>query len=299
MSQLFVETSLVKWRRDGERPEEGPEAQMELHRFESRVTSSAPDVHMPTILCLHGMTECGLVFSNWTSCIPNVRILALNRPGYGRSSEPPTDAPYGFKQFASDVHQVLLGCGIEKVDAVVGHSSGGPNALALAHYLGPDVVNRCILVASDVEYASDAAKGLKDPLADNLDAFLKSPINPDASAEQLGFVTSREKVLLEKSAYRDSVRYNQGKISGVRHDYQIERTAWDFDVSSLKMEGRVCVVIGDQDPFISIDHAKYFQKVLGPQVPVIVKPGYGHFDIVLDDEAAYSILQLAIHGWGK
>lgn len=71
-----------------------------------------------------------------------VRLLSVDKPGYGGSS---VDPQRSLLRFSRDVEAVLDHLGLDRV-AVVGESGGGPHALTLAHDL-PDRVSLAVPVA--------------------------------------------------------------------------------------------------------------------------------------------------------
>lgn len=69
-----------------------------------------------------------------------VRVIAVDRPGYGLSEPMPGGEPFTASSAASDIAEVLEARGVERVGAA-GWSAGGRVALALAA-LRPDLVDR-------------------------------------------------------------------------------------------------------------------------------------------------------------
>eukprot|EP00434_Breviolum_minutum_P029032 symbB.v1.2.025680.t1/scaffold2496.1/size77716/6 len=100
------------------------------------------------VFAFHGM---GSAHSTWTSehSEPGIRLIAIDRPGYGLSCPPP--AGYSYTQFVSDLEQLANSLGLEHF-CVMGHSSGGPYALAAAALL-PKRVLACAAVCSDPPYS--------------------------------------------------------------------------------------------------------------------------------------------------
>lgn len=79
---------------------------------------------------------------------PGIRLIAVDRPGYGSSSPPP--AGYSYRQFVSDLTETADQLGLQRF-CVAGHSSGGPYALAAAALL-PQRVVACAAISSDPPY---------------------------------------------------------------------------------------------------------------------------------------------------
>ncbi len=71
-----------------------------------------------------------------------VRLIAPDRPGYGHSTYNPRRT---YESWADDVAQLADHVGIDRF-AVIGHSSGGPNAAGCARFLGDRLVG-CAIVS--------------------------------------------------------------------------------------------------------------------------------------------------------
>lgn len=251
------------------------------------VTFATPTPTPSYVLLLHGMTESSTIFRSKRSA--RHHLVCLDRPGYGLSSPPPSES-YAYRDFAEDVSELLAGVGIARLEAVLGHSSGGPCALAVATYLGPSKVNKCVLVASDVEYCLGL---VPDPLPHPV-------LDVDADCEDVaagfGFTTARERAMLDLADYRDSVRRNGGGgNAGAIHDHLCERRPWGFafprDLDQF--EARLVVAYGELDPYITRAHAEVFQRLGGGNSPVCF-PGCGHFDILLDPASFDRVLNLIV-----
>ena len=100
------------------------------------------------VLAFHGMATDHTSW-NQNKPEPGIRLIAIDRPGYGLSSPPP--AGYSYFQFVSDLGEVADGLGLERF-CVAGHSSGGPYALAATALL-PKRVVACAAVSSDPPYS--------------------------------------------------------------------------------------------------------------------------------------------------
>jgi pimeloyl-ACP methyl ester carboxylesterase len=71
----------------------------------------------------------------------NVRLIAVDRPGYRLSTFDPTRS---YASFAHDVGELADHLGLDRF-AVIGHSSGGPNAAACARFLGDRLLGAAIV----------------------------------------------------------------------------------------------------------------------------------------------------------
>jgi pimeloyl-ACP methyl ester carboxylesterase len=87
-----------------------------------------------------------------TTADAGVRLITLDRPGYGRS-EPLTGRQ--ILDWPADVEYLTTALGVHEFD-VAGHSSGGPYALACAYSL-PQRVRRVALISCMAPYAEPSA----------------------------------------------------------------------------------------------------------------------------------------------
>ncbi len=94
------------------------------------------------LLAVHGITASLAGFSLLAAALPEVRLVAPDLRGRGRSNALP--GPYGLDRHAADLEQVLDGLGLDRV-AVVGHSMGAFVGVRLAGRL-PARVSSLVLV---------------------------------------------------------------------------------------------------------------------------------------------------------
>lgn len=108
-----------------------------------RVGVWGPDApSTPTILAVHGVTASHQAWGLVAEALPDVRILAPDLRGRGRSNQLP--GPYGMPVHADDLSQVLNHFELGPVP-VVGHSMGAFVSLVLANR-HPDQVKSLLLV---------------------------------------------------------------------------------------------------------------------------------------------------------
>ena len=96
----------------------------------------------PTVVAVHGITSSHVAWAELARALPDVRIVAPDLRGRGRSRDLP--GPYGMPTHADDVAAVLAHLGLARVVAV-GHSMGGFVSVVLAHR-HPDLVTSLVLV---------------------------------------------------------------------------------------------------------------------------------------------------------
>ncbi|NUW38606.1 alpha/beta fold hydrolase [Nonomuraea rhodomycinica] len=98
-----------------------------------------------TVLVLHGgHMRAGLALGEEVYADAGFRVLALSRPGYGRTPLTTGTTPAGFADAAAELCRTL---GIERLAAVVGISAGGRTALTMAAR-HPSLVERVILLSA-------------------------------------------------------------------------------------------------------------------------------------------------------
>ncbi|MCB5281535.1 alpha/beta hydrolase [Arthrobacter sp. AL08] len=100
------------------------------------------DAAAPTILAVHGVTASHKAWLALSRALPDVRIIAPDLRGRGRSNGLP--APYGMPSHAGDLAAVLTALSTGPV-VVVGHSMGGFAAVVMAN-LFPALVRSLVLV---------------------------------------------------------------------------------------------------------------------------------------------------------
>lgn len=109
----------------------------------------------PVVIHLHGAPgsrfEQHLVFPEEVLDRFGIRVVSVDRPGYGNSDPLPASRP----ERAQDVLAVADALEIERF-AVLGVSSGGTNALTLAA-VAPDRVDRVVLLSAQMPYDDDEA----------------------------------------------------------------------------------------------------------------------------------------------
>jgi pimeloyl-ACP methyl ester carboxylesterase len=221
-------------------------------------------------------------------------LLAVDRPGYGRSDPVPTGRWGTVASAADDIAAVLDNIGVEQV-GVVGWSAGGRVALALAARR-PDVVDRVAVIATP---APDEAVPWIDPRQrEQLDHLRELP--PEMAHEELarslaGLIPSDpfsdEALWLlaaegtsDKAALRSpGVRNRLGEMlraafaqgaAGLAADivgYCLQ--PWGFEPEAV--EAQTLLLYGSRDPVAGPAHARWWQERL-PNARLEVAPDAGH-----------------------
>ena len=112
---------------------------------------------LPHVFVFHAMFLSGNSFI-MTEPPRDCVLVCVNRPGYFGSDLPPGN-DYSFEDFAADIKELADHLGLESF-LVIGHSSGGPCALACAAYM-PNRVKAVGILAGDPEYAHESVPDKK------------------------------------------------------------------------------------------------------------------------------------------
>ena len=128
-----------------------------------------------TVIAVHGITASHLAWAVVAEAIPEVRLIAPDLRGRGRSAGLPM--PYGMARHAADLEAVIealdLPCAI-----LVGHSMGGFVAVVTAH-LYPDRFSEVLLI--------DGGLPLPIPAGISKDDLLETVLGPAAARLSMTF----------------------------------------------------------------------------------------------------------------
>ena len=156
------------------------------------------------------------------------RVYALDRPGYGDSC---FKADRDYASMASDVKQWMQAQSIDTI-AVLGYSSGGPNALAIAAGLG-DSVACCGLFSTDGPYKE---MGL-NPRMFNCEALTYEESVKIATKNEADLRASYEKAKPErKDLLLGDIDHatKQGVDKGPSQDSVLESADWGIDLGAVR-----------------------------------------------------------------
>jgi alpha/beta hydrolase fold len=182
-------------------------------------------------------------------------VVSVDRPGYSGSSSVNV-RKYSYEDFADDIKQLADHLDIEKF-SVVGHSSGGPNALACAYYM-PDRVTSVAILAGDPEY-----NGQNTP----------HPIPSPGPVFEFCMGT-----LLPVLMWPVTPFY---KVSnGLQNDFKLERRPYPFRTEDVQ-QPTMCV-LGQDDTLLKRDVAIWVHNRL-PNSTLQELPGHGHMDLIKTD----------------
>jgi pimeloyl-ACP methyl ester carboxylesterase len=227
----------------------------------------------------------------------NVRLLSVDRPGYGGSHPVAAGAWATVASAADDLAVVLDGLHGERV-GVVGWSAGGRVALALAARR-PDLVDRVVVLATPAPDAEvpwiereqrDALERLRSLAPEQAHAELgrrlasivpEDPHSPEAlwllgagSADEAALradgVRGRLGEML-RAAFAQGVRGLAADIAG----YCLQ--PWGFEPEAVK--AKTLLLYGSRDPIADPRHGRWWQSRL-PDARLEVAPEAGHLLLV-------------------
>jgi pimeloyl-ACP methyl ester carboxylesterase len=226
-----------------------------------------------------------------------VRMIGLDRPGYGRSDPVGAGGWATVGAAADDAAAVLDGLGTRPV-GVAGWSAGGRVALALATRR-PDLVDRVVVFATPApddevpwipaEYraALEALRGLPPErvhaaLGQQLAAQVPADPYAAEALDTLGRSAADAAVLAAAGARQRlgdmmAAAYAQG-AAGVAADiagYCLQ--PWGFEPAEVK--ARTLLLYGGQDPVAGHRHARWWQTHL-PRARIEMSPDAGHLLVI-------------------
>jgi pimeloyl-ACP methyl ester carboxylesterase len=227
----------------------------------------------------------------------NVRLLSVDRPGYGGSHPVAAGQWATVAAAADDLAAVLEGLQVERI-AVAGWSAGGRVALALAARR-PDLVDRVVVFATPAPDAEvpwmpsgqrDALERLRSLAPEKAHAELVGRLNSvvpeDPYAPEalwlLGACAADEAVLqtdgvrarlgeMLQAAFAQGARGLAADIAG----YSLQ--PWGFEPEEVQAE--TLLVYGSSDPVADPRHGRWWHSRL-PNARLEIVPGAGHLLIV-------------------
>ncbi|MCA9704650.1 MAG: alpha/beta hydrolase [Myxococcales bacterium] len=229
-----------------------------------------------------------------------VRLIAPDRPGYGASDSHPSPS---FVGWARDVHALADHLGLDGF-SVIGHSAGGPNALAVA--ADPRGRVRAAVVVSGAAPREATGAGLGIPFRLNRWLAIRAPGlgrrflashrksvygDPDAFVRGWGRMSAPEGRLfasdpaLARLVVADMREgYRQGIDAAAAENRALYRP-WGFDLGAIQVP--VALFYGSADPMAPPAWGRYLGRHI-PRATLHLVPDGGHFSTLVD--AAPAIL---------
>lgn len=216
-----------------------------------------------------------------------VRIISLDRPGYGLSD---------FKKdrtlldFPKDVSKVADFLKIKKF-AVLGVSGGGPYAAVCAHKIPHKITKVGIVVGLGPTYIEGNLDKVAlinrlswlsyqyFPILRNLSAFLGWFETKFLHSSAYSLFISKPDKLLSTKSFKKLTResrqetFKQG-FKAAALDLKLYTENWGFDLKNIKVP--VYLWYGDLDKSVSVNAGKYFASQI-PNSELIIYPNEGHY----------------------
>jgi pimeloyl-ACP methyl ester carboxylesterase len=260
----------------------------------------APESRDRVPLVFHGGTpSSGLGFSDFTKAARRrgLRLVGWSRPGYGSSTRLPGRR---VSHVAGDTAAVLDHLGAKRA-YVVGHSGGGPHALACAALL-PDRVLGTALIAGVAPWEADgldflagmgaenhaefgAALRGEDDLGAYLAAFRAEILmmtGPQVAALVRDLVDDVDRAALTGEYAQfvaDSMAEGQRESSAGWLDDDLSFTVpWGFELAAIR--GRVHVWQGAHDRMVPFAHGQWLVAHLG-NACAHLHPEHGHMSLAV------------------
>lgn len=216
----------------------------------------------------------------------DVRLLTVDRPGYGASSPVEDGQAPSWGAFADDLAEALRTLGIVRA-GIAGWSNGGLGGLALAAR-HPSLVSRLVVAGTPApheevpwipeEFVPFLARLREDPAnaVAALAPMLAAP--PEAAVAELGGGPDDARAL-EDPERRDALQamlveaYRQGGVGAATDIVATNVAPWGFDLASV--EAPVTLLYGGTDTLVPAVHGEWYASRL-PHATLEVVDGTGH-----------------------
>ncbi|WP_084127410.1 alpha/beta fold hydrolase [Demequina sp. NBRC 110054] len=226
-----------------------------------------------------------------------IRMLGFDRPGYGGSDAMPARSVADIAPLAEAVADAA---GAERF-AVVGHSGGGPHALACAALL-PSRVSAVVTLAGVAPLVApeDGPSGLGTSWWDGMHsvgtAELKAALKGGEALEELlaseewdpSTFTDRDLEALDGRwswFNRIAAAGVETGVGGLVADDLAFVRPWGFSVTDVTASTRI--VQGDEDRIVPVQHGGWLAEAV-PEAEYQVRSGDGHLTVV---DAAFEALE--------
>ncbi|MDX3074520.1 alpha/beta hydrolase [Streptomyces sp. MI02-7b] len=211
-----------------------------------------------------------------------IRWFSYDRPGYGGSTPHPGR---DIAAAAADVAAVADALGIERF-AVLGHSGGGPHALACAALL-PDRVVATVSGAGLAPYGAEGIDWFAGMCPSSVAELRASAAGRAPLEEYLAgsdydpemFTPADHAALADAWAWLASVagRALQGEPDGMIDDDLAYVTPWGFDPAAVRSP--VLLLHGGRDRMVPAGHAAWLARCM-PTADLRVLPDEGHVSVL-------------------
>jgi pimeloyl-ACP methyl ester carboxylesterase len=261
------------------------------------------------IIFMHGNLNSRLFTPVWgetqdITASAGARIIAVDRPGYGESS---FDSERTYTKWPADVRELVDHLQLDKY-AVLGYSSGGPNALVCAAdacAVKPNLpgLAACGLLSTDGPYRKIGGAELISSVfkvtseAPTLAEFV--PMSEKSASEMRTSYESMSKPERRELALADLDNALQGGAAcGPAQDHLLEASDWGFELSSVDtVKVPTLLWHGDKDHDVPIEIGRYVAEHLpGCRANFIAGENHTllrrHWKSILEELVASATLQV-------
>jgi pimeloyl-ACP methyl ester carboxylesterase len=212
-----------------------------------------------------------------------VRLITIDRPGYGRSEPAANPTLTGF---AEDVRRLVDHLWLGQVP-MVGWSGGGQYAAACAAVLGERVKALALLATpapdDEIRWLSGPFRDLAELARTEPERALRVATESGATvtaAEHVGdsWDSAADREIRSRGGTEDALQamwreaFRAGP-HGMAADVVAEARPWGFACSDLR--ARVALFYGEDDPTVGPEHGRWWSRRL-PRGHLAVVPGCGH-----------------------
>jgi pimeloyl-ACP methyl ester carboxylesterase len=236
------------------------------------------------VLWQHGTPNIGVPPAPWAAASADLglRWVGHDRPGYGGSTALPGRS---VASVAADVAAVADALGLDRF-AVVGHSGGGPHALACAALL-PDRVTATVCVAGLAPRDADGLDWYAGMAAADVASLRAAEAGREArlAHEQAPAVAEPEPVAADRRALAGRWRWLEtvtgpdagAGTPGLVDDEVAFVTPWGFDPAAV--ETPTLLIHGGEDPVVPASHSRWLAARC-PGAELRVTSGDGHVSVL-------------------
>ena len=201
-----------------------------------------------------------------------MRVIAVDRPGYGASSLSPW--PRSYKEYAAIDVKALAHHLDLRAFSVMGYSSGGPHALACAYEL-PELVRGLALVSSDGPYKEMGKEVMEkmygSPPPYDLAVTIEKCKTNEASLRRA--YNSMPSDIKKGIALEDLDNAIAGGFEGPSQDILLETSDWGYNFEDIKTPA--VLWHGDSDPDVPLMCSEHLaSRLAAAELKVI--PGENH-----------------------
>lgn len=240
----------------------------------------------PVLVC-HGWpgSRLGVNFMDHLANKLHVRLISLDRPGYGLS-DPKRNRT--ILEWANDVEELIDQLKIKKI-AILGISGGGPFAMACAYKI-PEKITKIGIVSGMTPTNKETLVGMGKLWKVLIKQYAKTPFLANFVAD-LHYIESfyfpkfftklyraryDANIITEEIMENIAISKREGfrsGIKGVASDLVLYSSSWNFSLSDIKKE--IQLWYGEFDSVVPVAAGKYFSSKI-PNAKLTIYPGEAH-----------------------